>query len=132
MKCAGRDRRVAAGSALGAGSALPRAEAEARAGSFLGLAKNIAYFHHERWDGTGYPYGLRGEAIPLEARIMHLADAYEGLTVAAAAQAPLGHDQAVARIRGSAGLCFDPAVVEAFLACEAAFDRVRRSLAETA
>ena len=128
----GLEEEVLRNHTLTGGDVLKAMEAEARAGSFLGLAKNIAYFHHERWDGTGYPYGLRGEAIPLEARIMHLADAYEGLTVAAAAQAPLGHDQAVARIRGSAGLCFDPAVVEAFLACEAAFDRVRRSLAETA
>jgi HD-GYP domain-containing protein (c-di-GMP phosphodiesterase class II) len=52
-------------------------EAESKGSGFLAIARNIAYFHHERWDGQGYPHGLHGQNIPLEARIMSLADAYE-------------------------------------------------------
>jgi response regulator RpfG family c-di-GMP phosphodiesterase len=128
----GLEEEVLRNHTLTGGDVLKAMETEARAGSFLGLAKNIAYFHHERWDGTGYPYGLRGEAIPLEARILHLADAYEELTVAAAGVPPLGHDQAVARISADSGRRFDPTLVEAFLAAAGEFDRVRARLAESA
>lgn len=128
----GLEEEVLRNHTLAGGDVLKAMEREVQVGSFLGLAKNIAYFHHERWDGSGYPYGLHGEDIPLEARIMHLADAYEELTVAAAEEATLSHDQAVARIKGSDGRRFDPAVVEAFLACETEFGRVRASLTETA
>ncbi len=79
----GLEEEVLRNHTLTGGDVLKAMAAEARVGSFLSLAKNIAYFHHERWDGSGYPYGLRGEAIPLEARILHLADAYEEMTVAA-------------------------------------------------
>ncbi len=58
----GLEEEVLRNHTLTGGDVLKAMAAEARAGSFLGLAKNIAYFHHERWDGSGYPYGLRGEA----------------------------------------------------------------------
>ena len=126
----GLEEEVLRNHTLTGGDVLKAMAAEARVGSFLSLAKNIAYFHHERWDGSGYPYGLRGEAIPLEARILHLADAYEEMTVAAMNAPPLGHDQAVARIVADRGRRFDPALVEAFLAAAGEFDRVRARLAE--
>lgn len=128
----GLEEEVLRNHTLTGGDVLKAMAAEARVGSFLSLAKNIAYFHHERWDGSGYPYGLRGEAIPLEARILHLADAYEEMTVAAMNAPPLGHDQAVARIVADGGRRFDPALVEAFLAAAGEFDRVRARLAEDA
>jgi HD-GYP domain-containing protein (c-di-GMP phosphodiesterase class II) len=75
---------------------------------FLRLARQIVRSHHERWDGQGFPDGLRGEAIPRMARIVALADAYDTLRT--------GHDHATAtaELRGEAGTRFDPVVIEAF------------------
>jgi diguanylate cyclase (GGDEF)-like protein len=71
--------------------------------------------HHERIDGRGYPHGLAGDAIPLEARILAVADAYEAMTADRAYRAALGHDAAQAELRDGAGTQFDPEVVAAFL-----------------
>jgi PAS domain S-box-containing protein len=113
------------------GDMIKAMEKEARGSSFLSLAKNIAYFHHERWDGTGYPYGIRGVEIPLEARIMALADGYEALTAALDPKQMLLHRQAVQRIVASAGRRFDPAVVEAFVLRQMDFDKIRDNFSET-
>jgi putative nucleotidyltransferase with HDIG domain len=72
--------------------------------------------HHERIDGRGYPNRLAGEAIPLEARILAVADAYEAMTADRAYRAALGHDAAQQELRDGSGTQFDPQVVEAFLA----------------
>jgi diguanylate cyclase (GGDEF)-like protein/putative nucleotidyltransferase with HDIG domain len=72
--------------------------------------------HHERLDGRGYPFGLSGDAIPLEARILAVADAYEAMTADRVYRAALGHDVAQEELRAGAGTQFDPEVVEAFLA----------------
>ena len=72
--------------------------------------------HHERIDGRGYPHGLAGAEIPLEARILAVADAYEAMTADRAYRAALGHDVAQEELRAGAGSQFDPEVVEAFLA----------------
>jgi HD-GYP domain-containing protein (c-di-GMP phosphodiesterase class II) len=72
--------------------------------------------HHERIDGRGYPHGLAGDEIPLEARILAVADAYEAMTADRAYRAALGHDAAQEELRAGSGTQFDPAVVEAFLA----------------
>jgi diguanylate cyclase (GGDEF)-like protein/putative nucleotidyltransferase with HDIG domain len=72
--------------------------------------------HHERIDGRGYPHGLAGADIPLEARILAVADAYEAMTADRAYRAALGHDAAQEELRAGAGTQFDPDVVEAFLA----------------
>ena len=72
--------------------------------------------HHERIDGRGYPHGLAGDVIPLEARILAVADAYEAMTADRAYRAALGHDAAQEELRACSGTQFDPAVVEAFLA----------------
>jgi diguanylate cyclase (GGDEF)-like protein/putative nucleotidyltransferase with HDIG domain len=80
--------------------------------------------HHERIDGRGYPLGLAGAEIPLEARILAVADAYEAMTADRAYRAALGHDAAQEELRAGAGTQFDPEIVEAFLAVLA--PRVRR------
>jgi diguanylate cyclase (GGDEF)-like protein/putative nucleotidyltransferase with HDIG domain len=72
--------------------------------------------HHERIDGRGYPHGLAGDVIPLEARILAVADSYEAMTADRAYRAALGHDAAQEELRACAGTQFDPTVVEAFLA----------------
>jgi putative nucleotidyltransferase with HDIG domain len=71
--------------------------------------------HHERLDGRGYPHGLAGEAIPLEARILAVADAYEAMTADRAYRAALAPDVAQQELRDAAGRQFDPVVVDAFL-----------------
>jgi HD-GYP domain-containing protein (c-di-GMP phosphodiesterase class II) len=71
--------------------------------------------HHERPDGRGYPHGLVADAIPLEARILAVADAYEAMTAARAYPSALGEQAAGAELRAGAGTQFDAEVVEAFL-----------------
>jgi HD-GYP domain-containing protein (c-di-GMP phosphodiesterase class II) len=72
-------------------------------------------FHHEAWDGSGYPHGLRGEEIPLFARIICVADAYDAMTSARPYRAGMGRAEAVAALRAGSGTQFDPNVVEAFI-----------------
>ena len=71
--------------------------------------------HHERWDGLGYPDGLRDEAIPLEAAIIGLADAWDAMTTDRPYAVALDVDRAMQQIRAGSGKQFNPAVVEAFL-----------------
>jgi len=71
--------------------------------------------HHERWNGTGYPRGLSGEQISLEARIVAVADAYDAITQDRCYRRGEPYEVALHEIFGSAGICFDPAVVEAFI-----------------
>ena len=73
--------------------------------------------HHEHWDGTGYPDGLAGEAIPLEARILAVADAYEAMTGKRTHRKRLAAGVGATELEAASGTQFDPAVVEAFLAC---------------
>ena len=81
--------------------------------------------HHEKYNGTGYPLGLRGEAIPLAARIVALADAYDAITSRRPYKAPLPHEQAIEIIRAESGEHFDPDIVAAFLSTADEFDRIR-------
>jgi putative nucleotidyltransferase with HDIG domain len=71
--------------------------------------------HHENWDGSGYPVGLRGEAVPLAARIVHVADVYDALTSDRPYRSGMSHEQAVGLIGPLSGIQFDPAIVSAFL-----------------
>ncbi len=89
--------------------------------SFLRFAREIAYGHHEKWDGSGYPEGLAGEAIPLSARLMALADVYDALISKRVYKPPMAHVDAVTIILKGRGAHFDPAVVDAFLAVEGEF-----------
>ncbi len=84
--------------------------------AFLRLAKEIAHWHHEKWDGTGYPDGLAGEAIPLAARIMAIADVFDALISPRVYKRPMPFDEARATIGAGRGSHFDPDVVDAFLA----------------
>lgn len=83
--------------------------------SFLEVAREIAYSHHEKWDGSGYPQGLKGDAIPLCARLMALADVYDALISRRVYKAPMPHEDAVAIIMKGRDKHFDPEVVDAFL-----------------
>ncbi len=83
--------------------------------SFLRFAREIAHFHQEKWDGTGYPEGLTGDHIPLPARLMAVADVYDALISRRVYKPPFSHDQAVAMIENGRGTHFDPDVVDAFL-----------------
>ncbi len=82
--------------------------------NFLQHAKDIAYGHHERWDGKGYPQGLAGEAIPLSARMMALADVYDALISIRPYKKPFTHEEAYKIIENGSGTHFDPEVVNAF------------------
>jgi HD-GYP domain-containing protein (c-di-GMP phosphodiesterase class II) len=76
---------------------------------------DIALYHHERWDGSGYPYGLKGEQIPLVARLFAVADVFDALTSDRPYRPAWSHQQAVEYLREQAGRLFDPQVVELFL-----------------
>jgi CHASE2 domain-containing sensor protein len=102
--------------------------AERDAGSsddaILAMAKDIVYTHHEKWDGSGYPEGLRGPAIPIAGRLMALVDVYDAVTTRRAYRNPMTHDEAVEFIIGGRGSHFDPAVVDAFIQVAADLKRV--------
>jgi putative two-component system response regulator len=95
---------------------------------FLEMARDIAQSHHEKWDGGGYPQGLKGEAIPLSARIVALADVYDALTSRRVYKDAMSHAQAHAIIVAERGKHFDPDVVEAFLATEQQFLAIKERL----
>lgn len=78
------------------------------------MAEAIALTHHERWDGTGYPLGLQGEAIPIEGRIVAVADAFDAMTSDRPYSAARTERSALQELRGMAGRQFDPTVVRAF------------------
>jgi putative two-component system response regulator len=89
--------------------------------SFLRFAKEIAGSHHEKWDGSGYPEGLAGEAIPLSARLMALADVYDALISKRVYKEAFSHEVARNIIVQGNGTHFDPAVIDAFIALEQDF-----------
>jgi response regulator RpfG family c-di-GMP phosphodiesterase len=91
------------------------------ADNFLSTASDIAHYHHERWDGGGYPHGTKGEDIPLSARIVALADVYDALTTTRIYKPAFTHDKARETIASAAGTHFDPRVVTAFLNIERKF-----------
>lgn len=97
------------------GDAIRDIESKIEGESFLTLAKEIAYFHHEKWNGTGYPKGLKGNKIPLSARIVALADVYDALTSERIYKEAFSHSKAMEIITGDSGHHFDPDVVGAFL-----------------
>jgi len=92
--------------------------------TFLSCARKIAYSHHEKWDGTGYPEGLSGEDIPLSARLMAVVDAYDALTSQRIYKEAVCHEEAVAIIRTDSGTHFDPDVIKAFLALTEEFRQI--------
>ena len=92
--------------------------------NFLEMAREIALYHHERWDGRGYPAGLAGEEIPLAARIVAIADVYDALRVKRVYKESKPHEECVRIIREDAGQHFDPNLVEVFLSIQHQFQEI--------
>lgn len=90
----------------------------------LAMAKEIVYTHHERWDGTGYPEGLRGATIPVAGRLMALVDVYDAAVSRNVYRPSMPHDKVVAFIVAGKGTHFDPAVVDAFIRVAPGFKNV--------
>ncbi len=111
-------------------NALEAAEANLGKSSFLSLAREVIAGHHERWDGTGYPKGLKGDAIPLAGRLMALADVYDALTSRRVYKSAFTHARAVEIITEGRGTHFDPVMVDAFVAVADRFDQVAHTYAD--
>jgi response regulator RpfG family c-di-GMP phosphodiesterase len=103
-------------------------KAEGRVGvhtdTLLQFAKDIVYTHHERWDGSGYPEGLKGEDIPIAGRLMALVDVYDALISKRVYKDPVSPDEAVRIIKEAEGTQFDPDVVDAFLRVETEWRKI--------
>ena len=97
----------------------------------LKLARQMALTHHEHWDGTGYPQGLKGEAIPWPGRVMAVVDAFESMTTTQFHRAPRPIDDAAAEIARGAGKRYDPKVVEAFQKALPVMKKVRESYSDS-
>lgn len=95
-----------------------------RGDSSLMFAREIAEYHHERWDGSGYPHGLRGKTIPLTARIMAIADVYDALRSDRPYKKAFSHEASLATIVSESGSHFDPDIVDAFLNTESTFREI--------
>jgi putative two-component system response regulator len=110
------------------------AHAEAALGlevAFLTMAKEIAYSHQEKWDGSGYPEGLAGDRIPIPARLMAVADVYDALISRRVYKEPMPHAEAVEIIRRASGQHFDPDVVEAFVQIHQQFYAIALTYVDT-
>ena len=102
-------------------------ESDALKEDYLGEAENMAHYHHEKWNGKGYPCGLKGEEIPLSARIMAVADVFDALVAVRVYKPAMPFEKAVSIIKESSGEHFDPAIVEAFVNAE---DKIRAVTAQ--
>jgi putative two-component system response regulator len=91
---------------------------------FLSLAREICAFHHEKWDGSGYPYGIRGAEIPLSARIVAVADVYDALRSKRPYKEPLSHTATCKILVDGAGTHFDPAVISSFVKVHREFEAI--------
>lgn len=98
---------------------------------FIQIAKQIVYAHHEKWDGSGYPQGLVGDAIPIPGRLMALADVYDALISRRVYKDGMGHEKAKALLVEGRGKHFDPDVVDAFLALEEEFQAIAERYADS-
>lgn len=98
---------------------------------FLRIAKEIAYYHHEKWDGSGYPTGRSGDDIPISARLMALADVYDALISKRVYKEGMSHERAVSIIVEGRGSHFDEDVVDAFLQIQDAFRTIATHFVDT-
>lgn len=96
--------------------------------TYFKYAKEIAYFHHEKWDGSGYPDNLSEAKIPVSARIMAVADVYDALVSKRVYKEAFSHEKSVSIIKDGSGSSFDPSVVEAFLKLEKKFKEISEEL----
>jgi adenylate cyclase len=99
--------------------------------SFLTIAAEMAYSHQEKWDGSGYPQGIKGDAIPISGRLMALADTYDALISKRVYKSSSAHAVAVDIIKKSRGTHFDPDMVDAFLAIHEQFRNIAREFADS-
>ena len=97
---------------------------------FLSMGAEVARSHHEKWDGSGYPDGLAGSAIPLAGRITAIADFYDALRSKRCYHEPFTHEVTRQMIRDGKGAHFDPDIVDAFNVLEETFDLVRTEMGE--
>lgn len=100
--------------------------------SFLRHAREIAYGHHERWDGTGYPQRLEGEAIPVSARLMAVADVYDALISRRVYKSPIPHEQALSMMAKERGTHFDPDMLDTLLCIAGTFQEIAASYQDEA
>lgn len=117
----GRDAILKAEQSLGAG----------QTSSFLRIAREIAISHHEKWDGTGYPYGLKEEEIPLTGRIMAFADVYDALISRRVYKPPFPHNKAVSIIAEGGDTQFDPRILSVFLEIHESFRNIAKKFADS-
>ena len=101
--------------------AFEKASEEIPGNKFLGVAKDMALSHHERWNGAGYPYGLKGEDIPFSARLMAIADVYDALTTKRSYKEPMSHEDALKLMTDLRGTHFQPELIDEFIECEKEF-----------
>jgi putative two-component system response regulator len=106
---------------LHGGNAIRDAEKRSGSSSFLRFAREIAYSHQEKWDGSGYPEGLKAEQIPVSARLMAVADVYDALVNKRVYKPAFSHENAVDYITQQKGLHFDPDMVDAFIQIQSEF-----------
>jgi putative two-component system response regulator len=107
---------------------LEAVRAEYPRNNFINMGIAIARYHHEKWDGTGYPDGLAGEDIPLSARIMAVADVYDALRSKRYYKKPFTHEESRKIILEQRGKHFDPVLVDLFEEMESKFDRIHRAV----
>jgi HD-GYP domain-containing protein (c-di-GMP phosphodiesterase class II) len=106
------------------GQCLREIELKLGSSNYLEMAREIAFHHHERWDGKGYPDGLQGKEIPLAARIVAIADVYDALSTRRVYKEAFPHQECVEIISEQAGGQFDPALVEVFLRIQEEYEEI--------
>jgi len=121
---------VMKGHAIIGADALKVAEERLGSNSFLRLAREISLTHHEKWDGSGYPAGLRGEQIPLSGRLMAVADVYDALISKRVYKPAFSHQKAMDIIRAGRGAHFDPDVIDSLDAIEDQFREIARKYSD--
>ncbi len=114
------------------GEIIARAIGAMSSSDYLDEAKNLASYHHERWDGKGYPSGLSGEDIPLSARIMAVADVFDALVSRRSYKEPFSFDNAMQIIMDGSGSHFDPRVTQAFMEASEEVRRVAEEFSRAA
>ena len=98
---------------------------------FLQFAKEIAYSHQEKWDGSGYPEGLSGDAIPISARLMAVADVYDALVCKRVYKDGMTHESAAEIMIKGRGTHFDPDILDAFMSKQIEFKEISEKYADT-